>query len=200
MTFWRKNRRWRVTTYDERDGGREVEHGADPAEWADWMLGQMTKDYELEPGRIRQAEAHANSEIEIQILGVQDSEAERFKTLAAEVSFGISGSKAGKLAGKQLALLDLPNNPSRYVKAGLKLTKDGYLVVIVSNKAQVAVKSVRVVVGVPVRGGIREKASYHLNRKIVPGRVVQLRTDLGPMNINTARGYVALVTEARLAE
>lgn len=111
-----------------------------------------------------------------------------------------SQSKAGMLAGKQLAQLDLKDNPSRYVKASLGLTQEGYLVVRVSNKAQVAVKGVRVVVGVPVSGGIREKASYRLNRALAPGRSAQLRTDLGPMSVNTARRYGAVVSDARLAE
>ena len=62
------------------------------------IMSQMTEDYELELGRVRQPKAHPTSGIEIQITGVQDSEAERFKTLAAEVSFAVSSSKAGKLA------------------------------------------------------------------------------------------------------
>lgn len=111
-----------------------------------------------------------------------------------------SESQAGVLAGKQVALLDLQYNPSRYVKAALGLTQEGFLVVSVSNKAQVAVKNVRVVVGVQVAGGIREQASYHFDHKLAPGRGARLRTDIGPMGVNTVRRYAAVVSEARVAE
>ena len=111
-----------------------------------------------------------------------------------------SKSKAGSLAGKQLARLDLQDNPARYLKASLGLSKDGYLVVGVSNRAELAVKKVRVAVGLPVAGGLRERASYRFTRAIAPGRTVKLRTDLGPMNVNTARRYGAVVVDARLAE
>jgi len=111
-----------------------------------------------------------------------------------------SNSKVGALAGKQLARLDLKDNPSRYLKASLGLGQDGHLVVGVSNRAELVVKGVRVVVGEQVAGGIREKASYRYKRAIAPGRTVRLRTDLGPMNVNTARRYGAVVVDARLAE
>jgi len=111
-----------------------------------------------------------------------------------------SQSQAGVMAAKQLARLDLKDNPSRYLKASLGLTQDGYLVIGVSNKAQVAVKSVRVVIGVPVGGGIREKGAYRLKHTLKPGRSARLRTDLGPMDVKTARRYAAIVSNARVAE
>jgi predicted Zn-dependent protease len=111
-----------------------------------------------------------------------------------------SQSKAGSLAGKQLARLDLRDNPARYIKASLGLTQDGYLVVRVGSKSQLAVRDVRVVVGVQTAAGLREQASYRLQRKLASGRVVQLKTELGPMNVGTARRYGAVVSQARLAE
>ena len=111
-----------------------------------------------------------------------------------------SALEAGARAGKQLARLDLQDNPSRYLKAKLGLDQGGHLVLAVSNGTELAVKGVRVVVGVQVPGGISEKASYRFSRAIPPGRTVKLRTDLGPMNVNTARRYGAVVVDARLAE
>ncbi|MDJ0739349.1 MAG: M48 family metalloprotease [Gammaproteobacteria bacterium] len=111
-----------------------------------------------------------------------------------------SDSRAGKQAGLQLARLDLEANPARYLSAGLGLTQDGYLVVKVSNKTQLPVADVRVVVGQKVGNGIREQASYRLRRNLPAGRVAQLRTDLGPMNAATARRYGAVVTAARLID
>ncbi len=129
-----------------------------------------------------------------QLSGEREQAVKYFRTAAG------SKSQAGALAGQQLARLELPDNPARYVKASLGLTQDGYLLLQVSNKAELAVKGVRVVVGVPVAGGIREKASFRLDRPLAPGRRVQLRTDLGPMKVETARRYAAVVTDAGLAE
>ncbi len=111
-----------------------------------------------------------------------------------------SKSNAGKLAGMQLARLDLEDNPSRYLQAVLSITKDGYLVVKVSNQTQVAVKGVRVAVGPKVGKGIREQGSYRVSRTLPGGKAVQLRTDLGPMSVANARRYGAVVTAARVAE
>ena len=111
-----------------------------------------------------------------------------------------SPSNAGKLAGRQLARLDLEANPSRYLSAVLGITQDGYLVVKVGNEAQVAVEGVRVAVGPKVGNGIREQGSFRVSRTLPPGRVVQLRTDIGPMNVANARRYGAVVTSARVAE
>ncbi len=112
----------------------------------------------------------------------------------------VSKSNAGKLAGLQLARLDLEANPSRYLNAALGITQDGFLVVKISNKTQVAVKGVRVVVGQKVGNGIREQGSYRVSRTLPAGKAVQLRTDLGPMSAANARRYGAVVTAARLAE
>jgi predicted Zn-dependent protease len=111
-----------------------------------------------------------------------------------------SRSNAGVQAGRQLARLDLQENPARYVSAGLGLTQDGYLILRVRNNAQVAVSDVRVVVGVQVGGGIRERASYRLERTLEAGGLAQMKTDLGPMDVGTARRHVALVTAAGLAK
>ncbi len=83
---------------------------------------------------------------------------------------------------------------------GLGLTQDGYLTLRISNNAQLAVSGVRVVVGVRAGGGIREQASYRLDRVLDAGGVAQMKTDLGPMDVGTARRFAALVTDARLAK
>ena len=111
-----------------------------------------------------------------------------------------SQSNAGTLAGKQLARLDLESNPSRYIKASLGLSRDGYLVVRVDNGSALAVTGVQVVVGPQSGAGIREQASYRLRRALDAGGSVRLRTDLGPMDAATARRYGAIATDARLAE
>jgi len=111
-----------------------------------------------------------------------------------------SASEVGTKAGRQLARLDLQQNPSRYLDTALGLGGDGYLVVQISNRAAVAVRDLRIVVGEQTGSVFRERAAYRLDRDLAAGRSVQLKTDLGPMNANTARRYAAVVRDARLVE
>ena len=157
-------------------------------------LSGASSDLERSVALLPTAEGYYGLGRVAQLSGKSDQAVGYFRRAAT------SDSQAGALAGKQLARLDLKDNPSRYVEAKLGLGQDGYLVVRVSNNAGLAVKGVRVVVGVPVGGGIREKASYRLDRPLAAGRTVQLRTDLGPMSVDTARRYAAAVSDARLAE
>ncbi len=108
-----------------------------------------------------------------------------------------SQSNAGTQAGRQLARIDLQQHPERYVVASLGLSRRGYLVVRVTNRAPLAVQGVRVVIGSQGAGGIRERASYQLDRGIAAGQTVQLDTKLGPMSADTARRLVAVVSDAR---
>ena len=111
-----------------------------------------------------------------------------------------SQSEAGKRAGQRLARLDLQQNPARYIAADLGLTQDGYLVVRVSNQSSVAVEGLRVVVGVRRAGGIREQGSLRINRRLSAGQAVEVKTDIGPMNLPTARSYAAAVSDARIVK
>jgi predicted Zn-dependent protease len=112
-----------------------------------------------------------------------------------------SQSEAGRQAGQQLARLDLKDNPARYIAADLALTRDGYLVVRLSNKAPLAVRDLRVVVGTRVgSGGLREQAAYRVDRGLAAGQSLQLRTEFGPMDPAGARRFAAVVSDARLAE
>ena len=70
----------------------------------------------------------------------------------------------------------------------------------ISNRAAVAVRDLRIVVGEQTGSVFRERAAYRLDRDLAAGRSVQLKTDLGPMNANTARRYAAVVRDARLVE
>jgi hypothetical protein len=96
VDFEREGDDWKVTTYDEREPDpRKAHHeaGLAPSEWANWILMQMG----LAPP---EAEAGSQPEIEIEILAVQPSEAERSKKLAAEVRFKVSGPQMDKAAAR----------------------------------------------------------------------------------------------------
>lgn len=111
-----------------------------------------------------------------------------------------SDSGVGKRASKRLARLDLEDNPSRYLKSALGLTKKGYLVVQLKNTTELAVDRVRVAIGQQTRGGIRAEHTLRLRRAVRPGQTVQLETDIGPMKAAEARRYGVAVSSARLVE
>ncbi|MCB1724241.1 MAG: M48 family metalloprotease [Gammaproteobacteria bacterium] len=111
-----------------------------------------------------------------------------------------SESKAGESAGLQLARLDLEANPARYLSAALGLTPDGFLVISVSNDTKLTVRDVEVIVGPRVASGIRRQAGYRIDRALRSGQKIQLKTDIGPMDVATARRFGAAVSAARLAQ
>ena len=156
--------------------------------------GGATRDLERSLALLPTAEAYYGLGRVAEQGGRREQAVAYFRKAAA------SPSDAGTLAGRQLARLDLEQNPARYVAATLGLSNDGYLVVQVKNKAQVAVRDVRVVVGPRIGDGLREKASYRVSRVLEAGRAVQLKTDLGPMDLTAARRYAAAVSDARLVE
>ena len=108
-----------------------------------------------------------------------------------------SRSATGKLAGQRLARLDLAANPERYLGTTLALSRDGYLVVVLANKAAVPVEGIRVTVGIARAGGLAQASSYRLNRRLAAGETVRLQTTIGPLTTAAARGYAARVTAAR---
>ncbi len=109
-------------------------------------------------------------------------------------------SSAGKQAGIALARLDLASNPGRYLNALVGRDKKGNLAVQITNNAPVAVRQIRVVIGVRAGNGIREEESYWLRRQLESGKRVQIATDIGPVSGKQVRRYAAIVTDARLAE
>jgi len=129
-----------------------------------------------------------------QLDGRRDQAVDYFRKAAT------SSSEVGTQAGKALARLDLQDHPERYIEATLGLTRQGQLVLSVANRAPLAVDNVRVVIGVRSGAGIREQASYRLDRRLAGGASVRLKTDLGPIDKATARHLVAVVSDARLAE
>ena len=105
----------------------------------------------------------------------------------------------GKAAARDLARLDLEENPARYLRTALGLDGSGYLNIVVQNMTSVAVREVRLVVGERTPVGLRERASYRLSGVLGPGEQRRVRTDLGPVSSATAQRLAAVVTDARVA-
>jgi predicted Zn-dependent protease len=111
-----------------------------------------------------------------------------------------STSEIGNRAGRQLARLDLQNNPSRYLSARLGLSGDGFLVVQVDNPTPVAVRDVEVAVGQRSGSGIAQARRYELGRALAAGNSARLRTGIRPLTSEQARRLGAVVTRARVSE
>ena len=109
-------------------------------------------------------------------------------------------SAVGKAAARELARLDLRDNPSRYLKTALGLDPQGYLNVVVKNDATVTVTGVRVAIGRRSGSGLRQTRSLRLGQSLRPGERRILKTDIGPISKKNARNYGVVVTEARIAK
>jgi predicted Zn-dependent protease len=131
---------------------------------------------------------------------VAEQQGQRSQAIGYFQKAASSKSTTGQQASRQLARLDLEDNPARYLSTDIGLSSDGYLVVKIVNGSALAVQGVEVVVGQQVSGGIRKQGSYQIRRTLGGGQAVQLRTDLGPMKASSARRFAAVVTAARLAE
>jgi predicted Zn-dependent protease len=111
-----------------------------------------------------------------------------------------STSEIGNRAGRQLARLDLQNNPSRYLSARLALSSEGFLVVQVDNPTAVAVSDVQVAVGQRSGSGIAQARRYDLGRSLAAGKSARLGTGIGPLTSEQARRLGAVVTRAKVSE
>jgi predicted Zn-dependent protease len=109
-----------------------------------------------------------------------------------------SRSSAGRQAQRQLALLDLQDNPSRYLAARLGLSRDGFLTLEVENRSAVAVSDVEVAIGQRGAGGLRPARRIELGRALAPGATGRIATGIGPVDSRSARTLGAVVTRARV--
>ena len=134
-------------------------------------------------------------------LGVLALDAGRRDEAVALFRLAASADSAvGKAASRDLARLDLAQNPGRYVGLSLGLDGDGYLTLVVENRAGVPIEAVDLVLGRRGTHGLVDTRGYRVDGRLGPGERRALRSRLGPMDAATARRYGAMVTGARLVE
>jgi len=104
------------------------------------------------------------------------------------------------VAKRDLAKLGRKENPRAYIKLAPRLDREGFLSVVVENQAPVTVKGVTVVLGRRTSAGLRQEATYRLRGALRPGEQRVVRSRIGPLDRNSARGYGAAVAEAYLVE
>lgn len=111
-----------------------------------------------------------------------------------------TNSAVAAVAKRDLAKLGSKENPKRYIKLALRLDRQGFLSVAVKNQAPVTVKNVIVVLGRRTSGGLQREATYRLRGALRPGEQRVVRSSIGPLDRNSARGYGAAVADAYLVE
>ncbi|MEZ5498397.1 MAG: M48 family metalloprotease [Steroidobacteraceae bacterium] len=95
-----------------------------------------------------------------------------------------SQSDVGAESAREAALLDLPRNPSRYVRIEPRLDNSGVVWLLVENRAPVAVRNVEMLAGVAAADGRIAQGPVRVstgNAVLKPGQVAQLKTSLGPL-------------------
>ncbi|MGV6807908.1 MAG: M48 family metalloprotease [bacterium] len=112
-----------------------------------------------------------------------------------------SGNLAKQAQGK-LAVLELAENPSKYIRSGLSLSKDKYLQVTVQNASPVEVRDVQIRVS-KMLNMFTEGEAQIINGpdRLGAGRQVTIKTRIGPFqDVDDARKYAARVVGAKVAD
>ena len=103
-----------------------------------------------------------------------------------------------KPAGKQLARLDLANNPAQFLPVQLAVETNQRLVVQVQNVSQVSVHQVRLWLGEKVGSGVQQKTSIRLPHSLAAGKTVVVPTQILIPDPATLRRMVVKVDQAQV--
>ncbi len=128
--------------------------------------------------------------------GGRDSEAlEHFRVAAG------SSSAVGREARAELAKLELPQHPERYIAVSVSRDRGGYVAVNVRNASGVGVRGVTVAVTYrDERGRAAGRESVYIAERLGPGAATSRATRIGPLaDKKDLRRVTVRVTDARLA-
>lgn len=107
----------------------------------------------------------------------------RDRRSAVEYFRAAAGSKSdpGRKAARSLVLLDLPQNPGRYLKTRPGLNRSGYLMTEVANPTSVSVNRIELIIQYPDESGRMRQFSEYVHGTIPSGRTIRVKTRLGPI-------------------
>jgi len=91
-----------------------------------------------------------------------------------------SDSPAGKDAAVSLARLELADDPSGYLPSRLRLSRSGYLVVEVGNRAPLAVEKIEIGLRYRAVDGRWQQRKLSISGRLGPGESGRFRTRIGP--------------------
>jgi hypothetical protein len=110
----------------------------------------------------------------------------------------------GKASARELALMELPRNPAKFVRVEPRVDNQGRVWLLVQNASPVALNGVTVAAalfdpnGRMVQGPVRVTTG---RETIAPGQVGQLPTNLGPLSSPDAlRGLRVEIESANVAD
>lgn len=87
-----------------------------------------------------------------------------------------SRSPNGQAAARELVQLDLPSNPGQYLKTGLRISKDGTLLLQIKNRTAVTIGDIKLIIGQRDRHGkITRGSRMNLRRPLKPGQQITLK-------------------------
>lgn len=87
-----------------------------------------------------------------------------------------SRSRAGQEAFRALVKLDLPKEPGRYLKTGLRTDNDGMLLLLIKNTTPLTIGNIKLIIGSKDGfGNITRGSKINLRRPLQPGQQVTLR-------------------------
>jgi predicted Zn-dependent protease len=113
-----------------------------------------------------------------------------------------SNSDIGKAAAAELVKLDLPQNPGNYLATGPQLASDGRLVLVIENRAPLALTDIQVTpVLVDAQGNIVQQARpVRVPQALKPGERVSLDAGVGAVPQQQLDAVRFRVDSARIAE
>lgn len=95
-----------------------------------------------------------------------------------------SNSEIGQQSGRELARLDLPRNPGNYFRIEPRVDTQGRVVLLIENRAPVAVRAITVAVALVNESGAIVQGPQRVSSGrgvLQPGQAGQLATSLGPL-------------------
>jgi predicted Zn-dependent protease len=113
-----------------------------------------------------------------------------------------SNSDVGKVAAAELVKLDLPNNPGNYLATGPQVASDGRLVLVIENRAPLALTDIKVTpVLVDGAGNIVQQAKpVAIPKALQPGERVSVDAGVGAVSQEQLNAVRFRVDSARVAE
>ena len=98
----------------------------------------------------------------------------------------------------ELARLELPSNPSAYIKTGCSADGSGNLVVSIRNDTTVQVMGIQVGVVYTDSAGRQQQRNFAIRGQVPPGQVASVNTGMGPYTAGS--NCPAQVVAAQVAE
>jgi predicted Zn-dependent protease len=113
-----------------------------------------------------------------------------------------SQSSYGSMAAKEFVSMDITDNPGEYIAAAAQLDSAGRIVVVVQNRAPVALSDIQVTPVLIDGAGriVRSGTSLRVPQKLESGKQVALNAGLGSLSIEQQQALRVRVDGARVAE